>query len=207
MLQDLDRTLEELLRRELLPNLSSILPSSSSITISFASPDERFSSEVALPAIGLFLYDVRENLDLRRNVWGAERQTDLSAQNKRPLIRVDCSYLITAWSRDSLDARTEHYLMGEVMKIFLKYRQLPRPILQGVLQDYPQPVRVLALRPSSLNLGDFWQALGGKPKVTLNCTLTVGIPVEEADDTVPIVLEQQVALSNPLPNSRESTRV
>jgi uncharacterized protein DUF4255 len=70
MIDDLDRTLEELLRRELPPDLVT------QVTISFVTPDDQFPpSSVSLPAIDLFLYDLRENRELRTNEWQLERGT------------------------------------------------------------------------------------------------------------------------------------
>jgi hypothetical protein len=94
MLDDLDRTLEELLRRELSPNFVSpeaLTP----VTISFAAPDQDFTRNVSLPAIDLFLYDVRENLELRNSNWTVNRQSNGTALKQRPPVRVDCSYLLT----------------------------------------------------------------------------------------------------------------
>ena len=68
MIDDLDRTMETLLESELPPELVS------QITISFATPDDQFPpTSVTLPAVDLFLYDVRENRELRDNDWIVER--------------------------------------------------------------------------------------------------------------------------------------
>ena len=66
MLQDLDATLAALLQAEL---------SVQNVAISFAAPDDQFPpSGVSLPAIDFFLYDVREDHDLRSTQWELERQ-------------------------------------------------------------------------------------------------------------------------------------
>jgi hypothetical protein len=62
MIKDLDKTIAALLRRDLPPALVG------QVQISFATPDDQFPPQsVTLPAIDLFLYDVRENLELRSN--------------------------------------------------------------------------------------------------------------------------------------------
>ena len=91
MIQDLDRTLQELLERG--------LPAAvvDQVTISFAAPSDQFPpTSVTLPAIDIFLYDVRENRDLRSNEWLVDRSGG-TVTKKRPPVRVDCSYLVTAW--------------------------------------------------------------------------------------------------------------
>ena len=58
MINDLDSTLRTLLKRELPPYLAS------QVSISFDPPDDQFPPQaITLPAIDLFLYDVREDHD------------------------------------------------------------------------------------------------------------------------------------------------
>jgi len=67
------------------------------VTISFATPDDQFSpTSVTLPAIDLFLYDVRENFDMRSNYWVEERQSNDTTTEKCPAARLKCSYPVTA---------------------------------------------------------------------------------------------------------------
>src|SRR5512136_1093531 len=116
MIDDLDRTLEELLKRSLPPGIVQ------QVTISFATPDDQFPpSNVTLPAIDLFLYDVRENRDLRSNEWIVERQSSGAATREKSPVRVDCSYLITAWASATSNTAPldEHRLLGEVMTALL----------------------------------------------------------------------------------------
>jgi hypothetical protein len=198
MLKDLDKTLKELLKRELPSDFVSSVGSDGEfdesdnppqVEISFAPPDSQFSTHVKLPAIGLFLYDVRENLELRSSAWSVERQSNGTAVKQRPPARVDCSYLVTAWPQNPSDFETEHLLLGEVMKVLLRYRKLPHSILQGSLKQQELPVGAVTLRPSLLNsLGEFWQAIGGKPKAMLNYTVTIAVSLEEAIEPVPLVV-------------------
>jgi hypothetical protein len=182
MINDLDRTMEELLMRELPPELVSS-EATTRVTISFATPDDQFPpASVTLPAIDLFLYDVRENRDLRTNEWIVERQSDGSTTKKRPPVRVECSYLITAWASDSSTnpAMDEHRLLGEVMMVLLRHTTLPQEVLQGDLSNQHPPLPAVTLQPGRLqSLGEFWQALGGKPKAALNYTVTIGAEVHK----------------------------
>ena len=173
MFDDLDRSIENLLKRELPADLVS------QVTISFATPDDQFPpAAVSLPAIDLFLYDIRENRDLRDGEWRLERQEDGSAVRRAPLVRVDCSYLVTAWPSDSspAPARDEHRLLGEVMKALLRFSSLPGDVLVGSLQGQQPPLPSSTLQPGRLqSLAEFWQAVGGKPKATLSYTVTLGV--------------------------------
>jgi Pvc16 N-terminal domain len=193
MLDDLDRTLEELLRRELSPNF--VAPEAlTPVTISFATPDQDFTRNVHLPAIDLFLYDVRENLELRNSNWTVNRQSNGMALKQRPPVRVDCSYLITVWAKEPTDVRTEHRLLGEVMRVLLRYPQIPTVVMQGSLREQEPLPRALTLRPTQLqSLGEFWQAMGGRPKPAMNYTVTIAIPVytDEAEE-IPLVMDRQI---------------
>ncbi|VAW33752.1 hypothetical protein MNBD_CHLOROFLEXI01-3463 [hydrothermal vent metagenome] len=174
MFQDLDKTLAALLQREL---------AASNVAVSFAAPDSSFPPmEVTLPAVDLFLYDVRENLELHSNDWHHETQNGRILRHKAP-IRIDCSYLITAWSSATNPIDDEHRLLGEVMKVLLRYRQLPDDVLQGELIGLHPPVRARAMRSGYLqSLGEFWQAMGGKPKASLHYTLTISANIFAPED-------------------------
>ena len=178
MINDLDSTLRTLLKRELPPSLAS------QVAISFDPPDDQFPpTSVTLPAIDLFLYDVRENHDLRGNDFRERRDSNGSAVKRMPLVRVDCSYLITAWPSQGAPNRSEdeHRLLSVVMMALLRYPKLPDNVLQGTLRSQELPLPTTTLQPGRLqSLGEFWQALGGKPKSALNYTITIAVqPFEE----------------------------
>ncbi len=186
MIDDLDRTVEELLKRELTPGLVG------QVAISFAAPDSDFPpSSVTLPAVDLFLYDVRENTELRNPGWIVERQIDGTATRMRSPVRVDCSYLITAWASESSTTRSldEHRLLSEVMKALLKHPIIPDVLLHGSLKGQEPPLPSSTLQPGRLqSVAEFWQALGGKPKAALNYTVTIGIMPDRALETeVPVI--------------------
>ena len=192
MLDDLDRTLEVLLTQSLPPSLGE------QISISFATPDDQFPpATVTPPAIDLFLYDIRENRELRTNEWLLKRQSNGTATKEPPLVRLDCSYLITAWASDNstTPAQDEHRLLGEVMQVLLRYATLPSAILQGRLINQELPLPTAVLQPGQLqSLGEFWQALGGKPKAALNYTVTIAVVSSEPQITAPVVTEKIIKM-------------
>jgi len=187
MLHDLDRTLEVLLKREL-PS-----PLVEQVTISFATPDSEFPpSSVTLPAVDLFLYDLRENWELRTNDWAVER-TPRTVVKHPPPVRVDCSYLVTAWASKSAPdpAQDEHRLLGEVIMILVRHRRIPAEVLQGSLRDQDPPVRTKVLQTAALqSLGEFWQALGGKPKAAAQYSVTISLPSTQPVEVGPPVTEK-----------------
>jgi len=191
VINDLDESLGALLKRELPKGLTE------QVQVSFAAPDDQFPPQsVALPAIDLFLYDVRENLELRNTEPYVERRADGSAVRIEAPVRVDASYLITAWPSQSVadPSEDEHRLLGEVMRALLRHRTLPSEVLQGRMVDQSLPLPVTTLQPGRLqSLGEFWQAMGGKPKAALNYTVTMAIEIAEPAD-VSLVTEKVIKM-------------
>jgi hypothetical protein len=192
MIDDLDRAVEELLKRELSPGLVE------QVGISFAAPDSEFPpSSVTLPAVDLFLYDVRENLELRNTGWTVEHRDDGTAWRRRNPVRVDCSYLITAWASEGSTTRAldEHRLLSEVMKVLLKHPTIPEVLLQGSLKGQEPPLPSSTLQPGRLqSVSEFWQALGGKPKAALNYTVTIGVFPQDTQDTERPVTDKTIKI-------------
>ncbi|MFA6009002.1 MAG: DUF4255 domain-containing protein [Desulfobacteraceae bacterium] len=190
MIVDLDNSLAELLKQELLPVIGS------SVNISFATPDGDFPpSSVTLPAVDLFLYDVRENMELRSNDWIITKNSDGSTTRKRPPVRVECSYMITAWPAESTPnpPQDEHYMLGEVMKVLLRHPVLPNGILKGSLKDQEPPLPTVTLQAGQLqSLGEFWQALGGKPKAVLNYKVIISVDVHKTLVSGPAVIDKHL---------------
>jgi Pvc16 N-terminal domain len=191
VINDLDETLAALLQQSLPERLAK------QIQISFAAPDDQFPPQsVTLPAVDLFLYDVRENLELRSNEYYIDRNSDGTAIKTWAPVRVDFSYLITAWPSHSVAdaAEDEHRLLGEVMRVLLRHRTIPGEVLQGELIDQPMSLPVTSLQPGRLqSVGEFWQALGGKPKATLNYTVTLAVDVV-APEKVGIVTDKEIRM-------------
>jgi hypothetical protein len=187
----LDETLRALILREFPPALAE------QVQISFATPDDQFPPQsVTLPAIDLFLYDIRENLDLRSSEFQIERRSDGSAWRSEAPIRIDFSYLVTAWPSASVPnpAEDEHRLLAEVMLVLLRYRRLPEEVLQGPLLTQSLPLPVASLQPGRLqSLGEFWQALGGKPKAALNYQVTLAVDLGAAEE-VPVVTDKLIKM-------------
>lgn len=187
MIADLDKTLKVLLKQEMRLEED---------RIHFEAPDETFAPTP--PAVDLFLYDVRENRELRSNEWLVERQSGGVLTKQRSPTRVDCSYLITAWAGD---VDSEHRLLGDVMRALLRYPTLPAEVLQGELAGQTLPLPASMLQPGRLqSLGEFWQALGGKPKAALHYTVTIGVDLDKPEEVGLVTekmfkfrLEKQVA--------------
>jgi hypothetical protein len=183
VLDDLDRTLRAVIAAE--------VPDLPGDHLHFEPPDADFTP--AVPALDLFLYDVRENRELRSNDWQLDRPGNGQVTKQRAPRRVDCSYLITAWAGDPL---SEHLLLGRLVTALLRAPVIAGDAPQGELAGQTLPTSLL--QPTLLQgIGEFWQALGNKPRAAVHLTVTVAVhtaaPVtttEVREPAVRIVLKE-----------------
>ena len=107
--------------------------------------------------------------------------------------------MITAWAGEGGEkgVASEHELLGEVMRVLLRHRHIPEEYLKGDLKGQEPPVRAKALHPGNLqSMGEYWQAMGGKPKAALNYTITISVPLAEPEDLGPLVSETIIRLDH-----------
>jgi len=206
MLHHLDDTLKNLLEKK--------LPSDweNKVTYSFDLPVEVKIDANKDAAINLFLYDVRDNLEWRTSAYSVARKYQSIPNNqvrvtKLPPKFVDISYLITTFANDKVNhignkVQQEHSLLGEVMKVLLLFPQIPEEDLHEKLQGHDLPVYTAFMHQNGTKtLGEYWQAMGGKPKAVLNLTVTMPVPMnlEEEEEELPIVKKETVIVGGILP--------
>jgi len=116
MIDDLDRSLRNLLAKEL-PEVQR-----GDVDVAFNQPDSELSSRLGnKPTLNLFLYDIRENAPLRQQQWHQVENGSPGSEHKvllkRTPLRMDCFYLVTAWSPADAHTRPfeEHRLLTQAM--------------------------------------------------------------------------------------------
>lgn len=165
MLHLLDESLEEFLRAAVpLPKRE--------IDVVFDAPDKDWAARISRPTVNLYLWDIRRNLAERdlgvQTVSGADGRP----MRRPPLPRVDCRYLVTAWTSD---IRDEHSLLGDTLSAFLRHTELEADYLQGVYQTV-RPIPTIAVGAGDgRDNSDFWSALGGQLKPGLDITVTATV--------------------------------
>lgn len=166
MLADLDETLRGLLRGEL------EVHGFEGVDIAFDAPAREWSGQLSKPTVNLFLYDLREAEGLRTSEW-TRMQRDGRAFEGRPPMVMEASYAVTAWTQAVED---EHRLLSQVLAIFFAYPELPQEHLNGRLangsQAWPLKTRVGQGRGEK---ADFWSAIGGQYKVSLDYVVRVSV--------------------------------
>ncbi|CAM3910804.1 DUF4255 domain-containing protein [Kibdelosporangium persicum] len=165
MLNLLDESLEEFLRAVVpLPKRE--------IDISFDAPDKDWSARVSRPTINLYLWDVRRNVTERE--YGLETVHDENGRPHRrpPLPRVDCRYLVTAWTSDMRD---EHSLLGATLTALLMHTEIEAEYLQAPYDAVTPVPSVTIASGGERDNSDFWSALGGQLKPGLDVTVTATV--------------------------------
>jgi hypothetical protein len=180
MFQDLDSTISTLLMTQLPPDLAE------QVSVSFVTPDDQFPpTGVTPPVVDFFMYDVTENRDLRLTAPTTERQPDGRVLSYPAPVRIDCSYLVTAWPKNGVPNpdQDEHRILGEVLRVLLRFREIPEQVLQGSMTSTRYPIRtVVAPESEPRGRGEFWQALHGKPRAALCYVVTLAMDVRDPDD-------------------------
>jgi hypothetical protein len=175
MLADLDNAIARLLKQELAPDLAN------KITVTFNVPDANFPPKgLNLPALNLYLYDLRENLEQRSNEVTVVRQPNGTIIETPPPVRVDCSYIVTAWTdpRATDPATDEHAILGQVMAVLLAHPVIQSDAEKGGLQTANVPTPAKGLRPDNrLDTASLIQLMGGRHKLSLNYTVTIEVQV------------------------------
>src|SRR3954451_4787341 len=165
LLADLDETLRVLLRRELARH------GFDGVEVAFEAPSREWSGQLTAPTVSLFLYDVREADDQRIGEW-TEVRGNGQAQDRRPPLIIDCSYAVTGWTQAVED---EHRLLSQVLGVLFAYRRLPDDLLRGGLANGSQRFGVEGRVAGARKDGraDFWNAVGGQYKASLEYVVTV----------------------------------
>jgi hypothetical protein len=162
MLADLDETLRGLLKQELQRH------GFEGVDIEFDAPSREWSGQLSKPTVNLFLYDLRESESFRTSEWQRDRRGET-----RPPMVMECSYAVTAWTQAVED---EHRLLSQVLAILFAYPQLPEDHLNGRLVNGSQAWPIKGrIGQSKGEKADFWSAVGGQYKVSLDYVVRLSV--------------------------------
>jgi hypothetical protein len=178
MFDDLDATLKAMLADASAPaNLRNA-------DISFDIPDKDFQPTQA--TVNVYLHEVAENRALRDEARIIDLTNNLYT-SRLPSLRLDCTYLITAWSAQTgaLKTQEEHNLLGLALIWVSGFPVLDDSFLQGVLKTPPQPyplATMVAQTREGQPMGQFWSALGIPPRPAFSLTVTIAVdPFTQVD--------------------------
>lgn len=152
------------------------------VAIRFDLPDVDATQSDA--AISVFLYDIHEDLQLRT---AESRGFNAGTKRLSPgWVNVKCNYLITYWEStgpatdagnpDSQPDNQAIKVMSQVLAALINNRQLA---------DIPGAYTQVMPPKENLNsLGNFWQSLGNRPRLSLNYCVTVPISLSDKGEEV-----------------------
>lgn len=173
VIQDVDETLKRLLVAELSKLPDPIITDASQIT--FHPPATAEASEHTECRINLYLHDVRENVQMRDQSWALVRRGDEGSKGrKRPPVRLDLSYLVTAHS--AKDPAAEHRALANTLGVLLRFPYAPEECLANSLEGRgPEAVLITVVQPDDVAHTDahnLWRVLGGNLRPSLSVVVT-----------------------------------
>ena len=166
MLADLDETLRSLLKEDLEAH------GFEGVDIAFDAPSRDWSGQLSKPTVNVFLYDLRETEALRTSEWGRLSRNGRTFETRPPMV-MEASYAVTAWTQAVED---EHRLLSQVLAIFFAYPEIPQDKLNGRLANGSQAWPIKArIGQGKGEKSDFWSAVGGQYKVSLDYVVRVSV--------------------------------
>jgi hypothetical protein len=171
MIDDLSRTLQAILDD---PGLTGAFPELSAAQISFDRPTDPYNPSQT--TLNLYLYDIRENIELRNSEPVITRNNGEATLLPGPL-RVACSYLLTAWPVGGTDlALQEQKLLGQALLVLSLYPLIPAKFLKGSLVGQDPSLPLMTSQIEGLkDPSDFWTALGNKLRTSISLTVTISM--------------------------------
>lgn len=184
MLADLDETLRQFLIR--------YAPlETSDVDVSFETPDRDWSSRLSRPTVNCFLYDVRENHDLRQTGWDVARENGSYVRKKEP-IRLDATYQVSVWAQGAED---EHRLLWHVLATLARHPTIPEDVFAGEVREQPLslPTRVAQPDEGPRNMAELWQGIDNRVRPTITYIVTVALD-PNVSATGPLVLRRSTTM-------------
>lgn len=179
MFELLDKTLEELMKAAPAGGALDELPNA---YFSFVTPVLEYKTQTN-GDVNLFLYETKENRELRDPMPNTRSRNGGSARRRAPL-RVDCAYMVTAWGvgqHDSDVVTSSHKLLGQAFNWLSRFPVIPDEyVLAGGLdgQIYAPPTMV-AQMDGAKSAGEFWHALGIPPRPYFNLVVTITMDLDQ----------------------------
>lgn len=180
MIRHLDLTLKAMLTGEADPGSEL-----KKANISFSIPDEKWQKTGNTLELDVYLYDIRENQELRSNEPEIQRTSDGKITQKMHPRRIDCSYFITAWNKAPAAGEDkefqEHRLLTQALYVLMRNPFIPPLYLKGALKNQEDGIPVLAAQKSHLNDPmDFWNTLGTPVKPGIDCIVTIPLDLKKS---------------------------
>ena len=150
--------------------------------ISFETPDKDFKPKAGDLAINLFLFEVKENCELR-DPEPSRSWTNSRTHRRRAPLRVNCAYMVTAWSdiANQNNVSNTHKLLGQAFNWLSRFPVIPEQYLlaAGMTGQVFAPPTMVAQMDGAKSAGEFWHALGIPPRPYFNLVVTITMDLDQ----------------------------
>ncbi len=145
------------------------------IDVRFEAPTREWSQGLTLPTIDFYLFQVRENTDLRSANYTATR-TGSGYVKRFPPRRFDLFYMVSVHTSSIVD---EHQVLWEVLRTLLKHAEWPEDVLTNGLRNADPPVSGRVAQPDEdIDLMDLWSSMETAPRAALAYVLTAPLDLD-----------------------------
>lgn len=208
MLALIDKALQDFLSTEISKLKTDVIPE---FDVDLRIPSKSWVEELEDESkINLYLFDVKENTQLRQNEWDRSDGNSGVVTKQKPPVRMDLYYMITFYCKNFTEnyknELMEHHLLSYVLAIVYDYAFIPEnPYLQNNLSGIsPVPkIPIEAVHPKFLEeQGGFqiWSALEQSPRPAVYIKVTVPIELK-SEFTATAVLAKILKYETPLPET------
>ena len=184
MINDLDETIRKLV-------MTHARFDENSVDITFDQPTGDWAAGLTRPTVDFYLYDIRENLELRNQEWTVERRPDGTGAKRMAPLRYSLSYLVTVWTQNQVE--DEHAILWRVLAALARHPTMPQELLQGEMRQQPYAILAQTAQPSMAigNMPDLWGVMENQLRPSLDYVVTVAMDRDVAF-TGPLVLTKRI---------------
>ncbi len=145
------------------------------VEVSFSQPTGDWAAGLTHPVINCYLYDVRENNELRSAEWTVDRGPNGYAAKRVAPLRFDVSYLITVWTQDHIE--DEHAMLWRVLEALATHETLPDAYCDEALRSQPYPLRCKTAQATRAidDLPDLWSVMDNPLRPSINYVVTMAM--------------------------------
>ena len=197
MIYEIDNALRELLIREMPMKKGEV-------DIAFEQPKRDWSARLNKPTLNFFLFDLRENVELRGSEqWIRQDNPDGTVTLKRNPVRMDLQYLVTSWAREIQD---EHRLLSAALTALLRQPIIPEDLLPDELKDQPAPIRLNVAQGNALsNPSELWNTLDNDLHPGIRLTVTYSVDPYQPVTFTAVRTTEMRFLQNPDPDAVQAS--
>ncbi len=195
MIADVDNALRDLLIRELPIRKGEV-------EITFDLPRREWSSRINKPTLNFFMFDVKQNVELRRSEEFTRKETgDGKVILSRNALRLDLFYLLTAWTRDAQD---EHRLLSAALLALLRQPNIPNDLLPEPLRQNNIPAWIKVASPEiAANVSDLWSTLDNEMRAGIRLCVTIAVDPSRPETVAMVRTTELRFLQSPEPSEEK----